>query len=182
MCFPCSETSEENFRQNISCRSLRMPLSERSEFFFPSWRRKSEIRQVFWKTLAEIEEVILSGMDWDGGDDGAAAHAFAAAGVGAGSPELLRRRSQHCCARGGSSAGPGHGGGRGSVLAQTGFCQLRHFSEVFGRVATPLVAEQLGRPNPSPAAARGCAAAASSPPSTQELSTVSQTPSHSCSE
>ena len=40
-----------------------------------------------------------------------------------------------------SSAGPGHGGGRGSVLAQTGFCQLRHFSEVFGRVATPLVEE-----------------------------------------
>ena len=41
----------------------------------------------------------------DDADDAAAAHPLAAAGLGAGSPELLRHRSQHCCARGGELGG-----------------------------------------------------------------------------
>jgi hypothetical protein len=93
---------------------------------------------VFWKTLAEIEEVILSGM--------VAMMALRRTplpqpGWGLGRPSCSGIGASTVVRAAVSSAGPGHGGGRGSVLAQTGFCQLRHFSEVFGRVATPLVEE-----------------------------------------
>ena len=65
--------------------SLRMPLSERSECFFSlPGDENPKFDKCFGKHLAEIEEVILSGMDWDGGDDGAAAHAFATSGWGLG--------------------------------------------------------------------------------------------------